>query len=45
MGVDAVHYPSDIATSVARALAVAPAARLVWVGWVMPRYLALHFLA
>lgn len=45
MGVDAVHYPSDIAASVAWALAVAPAARLVWVDSVMPRYLALHSLA
>jgi len=37
LAVDAVHYPTDIAASVAWSLAVAPAARLVWVDWVMPR--------
>ena len=37
LAVDAVHFPSDIAASVLWSLAVAPAARLVWVDWVMPR--------
>jgi len=37
LAVDAVHYPTDIVASVAWSLAVAPAARLVWVDWVMPR--------
>ena len=37
LAIDAVHYPSDIAASVVWALAVAPAARLVWVDWLMPR--------
>jgi undecaprenyl-diphosphatase len=37
LAVDAVHYPTDIAASVVWSLAVAPAARLVWVDWVMPR--------
>jgi undecaprenyl-diphosphatase len=37
LAVDAVHYPTDIAASVAWSLAVAPAARLVWVDWVLPR--------
>lgn len=41
LAVDAVHYPSDIAASVAWSLAVAPAARLIWVDWVMPRLPAL----
>jgi membrane-associated phospholipid phosphatase len=35
--IDAVHYPTDALASVAWALAVAPAARLVWVDWLMPR--------
>ena len=37
LAVDAVHFPTDIAASIAWSLAVAPAARLVWVDWVMPR--------
>jgi len=37
LAVDAVHYPTDIAASVVWSLAVAPAARLVWVDWIMPR--------
>lgn len=41
LAVDAVHYPTDIAASVAWSVAVAPAARLVWVDWVMPRIPAL----
>ncbi len=40
LAVDAVHYPSDIAASVVWSLAVAPAARLVWVDWVMGRVAA-----
>lgn len=43
LAVDAVHYPTDIAASVAWSLAVAPAARLVWVDWVMPRVPVLAF--
>jgi membrane-associated phospholipid phosphatase len=43
LAVDAVHYPTDIAASVAWSLAVAPAARLVWVDWVMPRVPGLAF--
>jgi undecaprenyl-diphosphatase len=35
--IDAVHYPTDTVASVVWALAVAPAARLVWVDWAMPR--------
>jgi undecaprenyl-diphosphatase len=35
--IDAVHYPTDALASVAWALAVAPAARVVWVDWLMPR--------
>lgn len=37
LAIDAVHYPTDIAASIVWSLAVAPAARLVWVDWVMPR--------
>ncbi len=37
LAVDAVHFPTDIAASVVWSLSVAPAARLVWVDWVMPR--------
>lgn len=37
VSIDAVHYPSDALASVAWALAVAPAARLVWVDLLMPR--------
>jgi membrane-associated phospholipid phosphatase len=43
LAVDAVHYPTDIAASVAWSLAVAPAARLVWVDWVMPQVPGLAF--
>ena len=43
LAVDAVHYPTDISASVAWSLAVAPAARLVWVDWVMPRVPVLAF--
>ena len=43
LAVDAVHYPTDIAASVAWSLAVAPASRLVWVDWVMPRVPVLAF--
>ena len=43
LAVDAVHYPTDIAASIAWSLAVAPAARLVWVDWVMPRVPGLAF--
>lgn len=35
--IDAVHYPTDAVASVAWGLAVAPAARVVWVDWLMPR--------
>jgi membrane-associated phospholipid phosphatase len=35
--IDAVHYPTDTVASVLWALAVAPAARLVWADWAMPR--------
>lgn len=37
LAIDAVHYPSDIAASIVWSLAVAPAARLVWVDWILPR--------
>lgn len=37
LAIDAVHYPTDIAASIVWSLAVAPAARIVWVDWVMPR--------
>jgi len=37
LAIDAVHYPTDIAASIVWSLAIAPAARLVWVDWVMPR--------
>jgi membrane-associated phospholipid phosphatase len=37
LAIDAVHYPTDIAASIVWSLTVAPAARLVWVDWVMPR--------
>ncbi len=40
LAVDAVHYPTDIAASIAWSLPVAPAARLVWV---MPRVPGLGF--
>jgi membrane-associated phospholipid phosphatase len=43
LAVDAVHYPTDIVASVAWSLAIAPAARLVWVDWVMPRVPGLAF--
>jgi len=43
LAVDAVHYPTDIVASVAWSLAIAPAARLVWVDWVMPRVPVLAF--
>jgi len=32
-----VHYPTDAAASILWALAVTPAARVVWVDWAMPR--------
>ncbi|PYY35676.1 MULTISPECIES: phosphatase PAP2 family protein [unclassified Curtobacterium] len=35
--IDAVHFPTDTVASVLWALAVAPAARLVWVDLAMPR--------
>ncbi|QWS33006.1 phosphatase PAP2 family protein [Curtobacterium aetherium] len=35
--IDAVHFPTDTVASVVWALAVAPAARLVWADWAMPR--------
>lgn len=35
--IDAVHYPSDVLASIGWAAAVAPAARLVWAVWLMPR--------
>lgn len=41
LAVDAVHYPSDIVASIVWSLAVAPAARLIWVDWVIPRIPAL----
>ncbi|WIE75883.1 phosphatase PAP2 family protein [Curtobacterium sp. MCSS17_007] len=37
VSVDAVHYPTDAAASILWALAVAPAARVVWVDWIMHR--------
>ncbi len=37
IAIDAVHFPSDIAASIVWSLAVAPAARVVWVDWIMPR--------
>lgn len=37
LAIDAVHYPSDILASLVWALAVGPAARLVWVDWTLPR--------
>jgi hypothetical protein len=37
LAIDAVHYPTDIAASIVWSLALAPASRLVWVDWVMPR--------
>ncbi|WIB00475.1 phosphatase PAP2 family protein [Curtobacterium sp. MCBA15_012] len=37
VSIDAVHYPTDAAASVLWALAVTPAARVVWVDWVMPK--------
>lgn len=37
VSIDAVHYPTDAAASILWALAVAPAARVVWVDWTMPR--------
>jgi len=42
LAIDAVHYPTDIAASVVWSIAVAPAARIVWVDWTMPhiRFLA-----
>lgn len=35
--IDAVHYPTDVLASVVWALGVAPAARVVWVDWIMAR--------
>ncbi|MDQ1131236.1 phosphatase PAP2 family protein [Microbacterium sp. SORGH_AS_0888] len=37
LSIDAVHYPTDVAASIVWALAVAPAARLIWVDWLTPR--------
>lgn len=37
VSIDAVHYPTDAAASILWALAVTPAARVVWVDWAMPR--------
>ncbi|MBK9157693.1 MAG: phosphatase PAP2 family protein [Propionibacteriaceae bacterium] len=37
LSIDAVHYPTDILASVAWSLAMAPAARMVWVDRVLPR--------
>lgn len=34
VSIDAVHYPTDAAASILWALAVAPAARVVWVDWI-----------
>jgi undecaprenyl-diphosphatase len=35
--IDAVHYPTDVLASLAWGLGVVPAARVVWVDWLMPR--------
>ncbi len=35
--IDAVHFPTDVLASVVWSLGVAPAARVVWVDWIMPR--------
>lgn len=37
LSIDAVHYPTDVVASILWSLAVAPAARLIWVDWLMPR--------
>ena len=36
LAIDAVHYPTDVVASILWSLAVAPAARLIWVDWLMP---------
>ena len=36
--IDGLHYPSDALASVLWALGVAPAARLVWVDWILARF-------
>ncbi|WP_161793757.1 phosphatase PAP2 family protein [Agreia bicolorata] len=36
--IDGLHYTSDALASVVWALAVAPAARLVWVDWILARF-------
>lgn len=35
--IDAVHFVTDVLASVVWSVTVAPAARLVWVDWIMPR--------
>ncbi|QKS17842.1 phosphatase PAP2 family protein [Curtobacterium sp. Csp2] len=42
VSIDAVHFPTDAAASILWALAVAPAARVVWVDWITPRIPFLH---
>lgn len=37
LSIDAVHYPTDVLASILWSLAVAPAARLIWADWLMPR--------
>ena len=37
LSIDAVHYPTDVVASIVWALAVAPAVRLIWVDWLIPR--------
>ncbi|SMQ74876.1 undecaprenyl-diphosphatase [Agreia sp. VKM Ac-1783] len=36
--IDGLHYPTDAVASVAWALLVAPAARVVWVDWILARF-------
>jgi undecaprenyl-diphosphatase len=36
--IDGLHYPTDALASVAWAVLVAPAARLVWVDWILARF-------
>jgi undecaprenyl-diphosphatase len=36
--IDGLHYPTDALASVVWTLAVAPAARLVWVDWILARF-------
>lgn len=36
--IDAVHFPTDVLASIVWSLAVAPAARLVWVDWILARF-------